>query len=252
MIRDTDRDWTKIAEDNPYWGVLSAEKFRGRELSAENRAEFFKSGEEYIADVLKFVAQHLSKDFKIRRGLDFGCGVGRLLIPLARVSQEAVGIDIAPRMLELTRENLAQEGLTNASVVLGDDAFSRVKGKFNFVNSFIVIQHIPPERGMEIIEHLVRRLEIGGVFALQLTFAKTREFFIHEQGRASYYRRDGDVIHDLLPKKNAPPEGSVRMFDYDLNAVFLLLSPFCGQLLLVTPTNHGGHFGVRIVGVRCH
>lgn len=30
MARDTDRDWQKIAQENPYWGVLSENEYLGR------------------------------------------------------------------------------------------------------------------------------------------------------------------------------------------------------------------------------
>lgn len=250
MARDTDKDWSKVAEENPYWGVLSDEQFRGMALSAESSARFFASGEKFITDLLGFVRHHVVPGFQIKRGLDFGCGVGRLLLPIAKAAQEAVGVDVAPKMLEITAGNLAAAGLSNAVAVQGDDTLSRVTGRFNFVNTYIVLQHIPPERGVALIRRMLQLLDVGGVFSLQMTYAKERRFFTHETGRAAYYRRTGQTVQDLVPSENLAPEGTITMFDYDMNEVMLIVSSVSGQPLLVLPTNHDGHIGAHLVGMK--
>ncbi len=250
MIRDTDRDWSRIAEENPYWGVLSEDQFRGAELTPDNEARFYASGQTFLDDLLGFVRRHIEPSFTIRRGLDFGCGVGRLLLPIARDSQEAVGVDVAPKMLELSTRNLLAAGITNAAAVCGDDELSQVIGTFNFVNSYIVLQHIPPERGMILIRRLLSLLEIGGVFSLQMTYAKERRFLQHERTRATYYRRAGQTIQDLVPADSEPPEGTITMFDYDLNELMLTAGRVAGQPLLILPTNHDGHIGIHLIGMK--
>jgi SAM-dependent methyltransferase len=250
MARDTDNDWKKISEEHPYWGVLSDPQFRGTELSDEGRRNFFSSGDRFIKKIVGFVRHHVAEDFKIDRALDFGCGVGRLLVPLAKISNEAVGVDIAPRMLELTRENLAIEGLSNGFAIQGNDELTTVTGTFNFVNSYIVFQHIPPERGMRMIERLLGLLVIGGVFSLQVTFAKERRFFTHEQQSASYYRKVGSMIQTLIPTEDLHPKGTITMYDYDLNELMLIVGRVAGEPLLVLPTNHDGHIGVHLVGLK--
>jgi SAM-dependent methyltransferase len=249
-MRDTDKDWSKVAESDPYWGVISNERFRGRDISLDDKAAFFSSGNQYISDILGFVKRNLKADFRIDRGLDFGCGVGRLLLPLARVSKEAVGVDVAPRMLEIAKENLVAEGLVNAFVVLGTDDLANVEGEFNFINSYIVFQHIPPERGMELLARLLQRLTKGGVFSIQLTFAKERRHREHEGRTSKYFRRIGNLSVDLVTDQAKNPEGTITMFEYDLNEVFALLSEVVGHPLLVLPTNHDGHLGTHLIGMR--
>src|ERR1044071_7238075 len=104
-MRDTDQDWKKIAETDPYWGVVSAEEFRAGQINDESLAKFFAGGEQFIGNVFALIRAHLPGTFEPKRSLDFGCGVGRLLAPIARRSQTAVGVDVAPRMLELCDEH---------------------------------------------------------------------------------------------------------------------------------------------------
>ena len=82
-MRDTDKDWTTIAETDPYWGVLSVEDFRGEELSDGARQTFFDSGKAFVENTFAFIRRHIDAGFAPARSLDFGCGVGRLLIPIA-------------------------------------------------------------------------------------------------------------------------------------------------------------------------
>ena len=45
VSRDTDKDWGKVAEENPFWGVLSDDRFKGTEIAGAERELFFRSGE---------------------------------------------------------------------------------------------------------------------------------------------------------------------------------------------------------------
>jgi 2-polyprenyl-3-methyl-5-hydroxy-6-metoxy-1,4-benzoquinol methylase len=85
---DTDKEWEKFGKNDPYYGVLTKDEFRSKNLTEELKKEFFATGSSYINDLLDKIKRHIDKDFQIRKALDFGCGVGRLVIPLAEISQE--------------------------------------------------------------------------------------------------------------------------------------------------------------------
>jgi SAM-dependent methyltransferase len=44
--------------------------------------------------------------------VDFGCGPGYFLIPLAKVASKAVGVDVSPSMLEKADQNAKKKGVT--------------------------------------------------------------------------------------------------------------------------------------------
>jgi len=99
--RDTDTDWKRVAEQDPFWGVLSGEEYRKDSMNTATFERFMASGEQYVESLFALIGRHLRSGFSPVRCLDVGCGVGRLLIPLAKRVREAVGVDIAPAMLEL-------------------------------------------------------------------------------------------------------------------------------------------------------
>jgi SAM-dependent methyltransferase len=251
--RDTDSDWKRIANEHPYWGVLSANEYRGQSLSLDARAKFFASGNELIEKIRALIIRRIDGNFNPKRSLDFGCGVGRLLIPIAKFSQHAVGVDVAPTMLDLTQKYLEAAKISNATVVLGDDGLTAIEGVFDFVNTYIVMQHIPPTRGYRILRRLLQILSIGGIGSFQLTYAKSRQLFTHESPRSPYYRREGRTLIDLAPTLDSePPEGTITMFDYDLNQLFAMLSEVTSRPIITLQTNHGGHLGVHMLFVRTH
>jgi SAM-dependent methyltransferase len=247
-MRDTDSDWREVARKEPYWGVISVDRYKGKALKEQDEKVFFQSGPVYVEAVLALTRMLLDPKFEIRRALDFGCGVGRLAIAIAKVAKgEVVGVDISPEMLRLCAGHAKEAGVTNLTLVESDDDLSRVEGQFNFINTYIVLQHIPPDRGIALIRKLLSLAENNGVVALQFTYAKARRLLKHEEGRSAYFRREGGVVYELSPRPDLRPEGSITMYDYDLNQVMAVIQEATKYPMVVKPTDDDGHIGVQIV-----
>ena len=169
----TDREWEKWGQQDPYFGVLTCERFRSTQLDVAARAEFFASGHWHAQCVLASCRHYIDSAFAPRRILDFGCGVGRVLIPFAAVAEHVVGVDVSMSMLAEARRNCAELGLANVQLVLSDDDLSQVQGEFDLVHSAIVLQHIEVPRGRSLFRRLIDCLAPGGVAALQLTYGKS-------------------------------------------------------------------------------
>jgi SAM-dependent methyltransferase len=168
----TDKDWEKWGSQDPYFGVLSDSKFRAANLDLAAREEFFLSGEKDTWQVLQTIRTEFDPLFKPDSALDFGSGVGRLTISLARLANRVVGADISPSMIAEATKNCEEAGLDNVRFVLSDDRLSLVPGKFSLVYSFIVMQHIPWRRGRTILKSLADRVETGGYLVVQVITAR--------------------------------------------------------------------------------
>jgi SAM-dependent methyltransferase len=165
----TDKAWKKFGDDDPYYGVISLEKFHKDNLNDEALGEFFESGRSHIEFVLKEVRDHLCPEFKPTRSLDFGCGVGRCTFPLAAYG-DVVGIDVSTSMLDEAKTWREKFALRNVDFVLSNGDLSGLEGEFDFVHSFIVFQHIREDRGLGIIDGLTQRMRPGGVGAIQVLY----------------------------------------------------------------------------------
>ena len=165
-MADSDQDWRDWGETEPYFGVLSDERFQMASI-AENRDAFFTLGQATVEERLATAEQHFGP-FARGRALDFGCGVGRLSIPLAAKFGTVQGLDIAPAMLAEARANADALAVGNLDLALSDDALSRAQGPCNFVMSALVLQHIPVRRGLGILARLLELTASGGVLSLQI------------------------------------------------------------------------------------
>jgi SAM-dependent methyltransferase len=174
LINNSDKDWERFGKTDPYFAVLTAPEFHGR-LSDTEREKFFASGQTHIDTIFSIIRERLDPSFAPARALDFGCGVGRLLLPLARRCSEVTGVDVSPSMLAEARRNCDSAAAKNVTLVEGDDDLSAVDGQFDFVHTYIVLQHIPVERGEKLVRKLAAKLLPGGVGMFHVPYTGGRQ-----------------------------------------------------------------------------
>lgn len=217
--KDTDADWEEIARHNPYWGVLAHDKFLTVNLSSAAIDEFFQSGKEHIDKLIRDL--DIPADLELGAVLDFGSGVGRLLIPMAKHARAAVGIEISKSMTAELNKNLKRCDVKNTKVYSTCDEMllkSSVK-TFDWINSSIVFQHIPPESGFAILEKLLAALNIGGYISLHFNIFKTKSSF---STAAVFQQTDSRTLSALYMEKD-DNRATMQMYDYDFNKIYYLL-----------------------------
>lgn len=243
---DSDRDWDKLGATDPYWAVLTEDSFHKASLTPENIAQFFARGEQDITSVFAAIEKCITPVFRPARALDFGCGVGRLVIPMARGSGEVVGVDVSDAMLAEARRNAERAGVTNAQFVKGDDTLSRVTGKFDFIHSYIVLQHIPVPRGEAITRRLLDLLKPGGVGALHYTYATG----LNARSRLLLWSRmhvplANPALNILLRRKPSHPV--MQLNEYSVSRLLGILQDAGCTDVHATLTDHQGNRGVMLL-----
>ena len=232
--RDTDHDWRLIGATEPYFGVITAEKFKRSNLDDEARDSFYLSGRQEIEHHLAQM-RRLFGEFVPRSALDFGCGVGRLTVPLADVTGDATGVDVSPGMLAEARQ------YESASLAFEETIPNR---EFDWVVSYIVLQHIPPERGYEILQKLLSRIADGGGTAIQIVFARTEVHARSAGARVVLGEAGSYYAPPQRPRQIAP--GIMLMHDYDLSRVIGQFFASGFRNVHLEHTDHGGMIGVVI------
>ncbi len=239
-ILNTDKHWEILGAAEPYWSVLTWEKFRKDNMSEEARADFFAGGEQYIADMFKTIHQHIDPNFAPERSLDFGCGVGRLLIPIAKRSQSSVGIDVADSMLREARVQLDSRHMSDVQLIKGDDSLTAADGPFDLIHSFVVFQHIPTNRGETILRSMLAKMRSGSVGVLHFTYGNDREAAYPTLG--DRWRRL--VLRYRQIKGSLGGSPVMQMNNYSLNAIFRYISEAGVQKMHLELVRHYPHFGV--------
>jgi 2-polyprenyl-3-methyl-5-hydroxy-6-metoxy-1,4-benzoquinol methylase len=242
----SDQNWEHFGQHDPYWAVVTLDKFKKSNLNQDSLDEFFASGENWISDTFSTIRNTLDASFAPRTGLDFGCGVGRLLIPLARRLEHVVGVDVSPAMLREAQQNFISYGLTNYKLILGDATLSRVTTQFDIVTSFIVFQHIPFDSGIKIFRRLVELVNPDGFGVLHILYSKASytSAYVEQNSKDIECIIHEPYLHAQRFKNVTSPV--MLMNPYDLNYVFHILQIAGITSMHVELTDHGGSFGVTL------
>jgi len=227
--RDTDADWRRLAEAEPYWAVLASPDFKRAALKDDTLDAFYASGREQIDAVAAELAALTGAPFKVRAALDFGCGVGRLTEAMTAYAEAVTGYDIAPGMIAVARARPLGGAIRYVDAL--------PQGPFDWINSYIVFQHIPPERGLALLEQLLQRLRPGGVVSLHFNLSRDPDLKRPPLNR---------LVRQLAPQ----PIGVMSMYDYDFGPILQHLNQYGIRKMMLETTNHGGYHGAAILGRR--
>ena len=236
--RDTDADWRQIGASEPFWGVLTHPEFKAENLDAAAIKAFYATGVDYVA----YVAWELAMlsggtPFHVARALDFGCGVGRLTEAMTAHADAVTGYDISPGMLETARSKSGGKPVYTDRLP---------DGPFDWLNSYIVFQHMPPEQGYVLLDQLLERLAPGGFVSLHFTFYRDAHLKPPQAPPAPLLNR----VFGRAPAPAEPPPGSLMMYDYDLTRLCEALNRAGVGRMTLAHTDHGGHHGAHIFGAK--
>lgn len=243
-------DWEALGRQEPYFGVLTERRFLRENLSPEGLRDFFASGEAEVEHLFRVIRGTVRQSFAPQSALDFGCGVGRLTLPLARRVARVVGVDVAQNMLDLAALHCREAGLENVRFELNHDELLGLEARsFDLVCSLIVFQHISVPRGERLLARLLQATRPGGVCVVHVTYYR-------RGGRLRRLARAARARVPLLHRLAAALEGRrdrlpyMQMNEYSLNRVFAQLSVLGFRQAALELTDHGGILGARIFAER--
>ena len=235
MNLDTDSAWEQWGRLDPYYGVLTHSKFRRESLTSESRKEFFDSGAAHVEYVMRMIRLHIDPAFSPKSVLDFGCGVGRTLIPFAQGAERVVGLDVSSSMLAEAQVNCSAAGLTNVEFKFSDDELNQVADTFALVHSFIVLQHLEPARGKALFDRLIRKIAPGGVGALHALYSKSA--YVDSLGVPPPITNGA-----ALQKTSCDPE--MQMNAYGATELMFMIQRLGVSRVHIEFTDHGGELGL--------
>ncbi len=147
--------WEQFAETNPFAYIMT-------DLAEAGQEAFWQSGESTVREEILPVLDegNVPRDL----GLEIGCGVGRLVLPLSRIFGQTIGVDISRGMVRQAISFANERGVTNARFVAVDSpdelpsAVPDAVGQVTFIYSLLVFQHIQDFQVIESYLSAVRRL----------------------------------------------------------------------------------------------
>jgi SAM-dependent methyltransferase len=168
---DASQSWSQLAEGRAYGSVLGHHHW-STDAAVGDQAYVLEHGEHHWQTLQTLLGQD-GLTLPTGIALDFGCGVGRLVLPMARTFQRVIGVDIAPGMRAETLRNAQQAGLRNVEVAETLAGLPSV----DFVHSYVVLHHLARKDALTVVGQLLDLLKPGGIAALWFLYEDTRPWW---------------------------------------------------------------------------
>ena len=199
--------WTSLGYADPFWSVITDEKFRMGSVMDEEKIEaFYSSGNDEIVFIRDFIARAgLPEPLAGAVVTEYGCGLGRATRVLAKEAKKVYAFDVSAPHLKAAEDRLSSEGIDNVEFVL---VSSRDDLRFENVDLFftrLVLQHNPPPVILEILDKAFAALNPNGLACFQVpTYALDYTFDL-----TSFF-------------ENVAPEKTMEMHVVPQNEIFML------------------------------
>lgn len=169
---NSDKHWRDLGHLDPYLGtVKTLDPYKLDPTLTRDMDGYFESGNRYLTDLWAAIRQHVAPEFNPGIAVDFGCSVGRVAIPLAARCRSVLGLDVSRDALAEAEKNAARRGVSNARWLPSDDDLTRIDQSIDFFHSYNVLQHMPVERGLHVVERALSKLAPGGVIAVHVPYS---------------------------------------------------------------------------------
>jgi SAM-dependent methyltransferase len=212
--------WERLGDERPFHSVLTEPQYLPDRFG-QSEAQFWESGRaeaEQVAHYLRSIGFARCEDLTV---VEYGCGVGRVTVPLAAIAKEVIGYDVSEPHLKLARQRAAALGRTNIRMIaLGD-----LPAAFEPCDVFyskIVLQHNSPPLIGYLLRALIRSLRRGGVGIFQLP---------------TYYL---GYRFDLQSALGSPQHADMEMHCYPQADLFALFAEEGARLIHVREDNAPG------------
>jgi ubiquinone/menaquinone biosynthesis C-methylase UbiE len=173
------RDWERRAQE------LSLRFIDDR---AHNEEELKALGEADAEMILSDISQYLTPEARL---LEIGCGIGRLMGPMARRFSEVWGVDISPEMIRRGRERLAAFSNVRFVENSGTDLQGVPGDYFDLCYSYFAFRHLTEHWMTEsYIREAHRVLKQGGILKVEVSgiYATNPFRSLYEEGRADSWQ----------------------------------------------------------------
>ena len=157
LVTKMKKDWDRRAGHHArYW--IATESY-------ETDESFSRSGEQSAAAILELLAPRREEG---GRALEIGCGIGRILQPMAAHFDSVCGVDVSGEMIAQSKKWLRDVANVETHENSGVDLEQFSSSEFDVVYSYIAFQHMPRPVFQNYLHQVHRVLRGSGLLVFQM------------------------------------------------------------------------------------
>ena len=172
LVEHTRKVWNGYGDQDPFWSVLTNEKYRASSIGQSDIDEFYATGEIDCRVMLELIARVGLSLPPNSTALDLGCGLGRIGEHVSTHVKTYLGVDISSPHLRQANERFKYLRRNNARFMLLPQMLE-ADLKVDLAFSLITLQHNPPPVIALLIDRLCKLLKQGGIVYFQVPVALT-------------------------------------------------------------------------------
>jgi SAM-dependent methyltransferase len=235
-LTDRHRSFDRFASQEPYFSILTDPKFLRDRLTPEAERQFFSSGEAIVAWMLGVIDAGLVPQFAPMSTLEYGCGIGRLALPLARRPGSVTAVDRSPSMLALARQEADRRGLGHIVFQTPAEVFT-AKRTFDLVVCYHVLQRLVRHEALALMRQLFGLVGPGSVGVFQWPYRAGDQGLI---GAARWLRERVPGVNAVVNRLRHKPADDpfIPTHTFELNEGLAVLDDAGGDLIHVALERH--------------
>lgn len=172
--------WEHLGGEKAHFSVLTDDAFLPQNLNGSIDS-FWASGESEVSQAIRALSQFGSSRLEEKVCVEYGCGVGRITVNLAKWFKFVHAYDISRNHLDYARARASELGTGNIEFHECAHDFRVAMEPCDFFYSIIVLQHNPPPVILELIRIALRALKPGGIAIFQVpTYIVGYRFSLNE------------------------------------------------------------------------
>ncbi len=191
--------WESFAAREPHFAVLTAPRFLQANLTPGHEREFFASGEAVVSWLLDVIDAALVPEFAPMTILEYGCGIGRLALPLALRPGSVTAVDRSPAMLERAQRE-AERRVRHIAFETPKQLFATPR-MFDLVVCYHVLQRMPRREALTLLVRLCEMIAPGGVGVFQWPYRSADSTAVRASRWAREYIPGANVVANAIRGK---------------------------------------------------
>ena len=194
--------WSEYGHTEPYWSVVTDDRWRAANMSDERALdEFYDTGGAERERLDAWLSRNAVSCGSNAVCAEYGCGVGRVTLFLARRFRSVIALDVSETHLEAARRRLRERNIRNVEYVLVRNRNDLLPlANIDLFYSILTLQHNPPPIVADILSCAFKGLNRGGTAFFQIpTYSKDYSFSVQRYLRQ--IARNGAMEMHFLPQR---------------------------------------------------
>lgn len=172
MLARTATYWERVGAEAPHWSVLTQDRYRPDAIG-QSIDDFYATGRADLGLVEGLLTRQGISPESLHHCVEFGCGVGRATLTIARLFDRVTGCDISRPHLALAAEQAAARIVDNVAWHHATVSEPMPPGGWDCWYSRLVLQHNPPPVAAHLLRRAFAGLRPGGVAIFQVPTHRT-------------------------------------------------------------------------------